>query len=126
MFGLRDLTPSMLSRFTQIDYDRELALIAVVDKRSGEEQIAVGRYTTLPDEETCEFAIVVGDAWQGLGIARRLMQELVDAARQRRLKYMTGVTLRENARMIELSHALGFETRRDSQDPELVQMTLAL
>jgi L-amino acid N-acyltransferase YncA len=54
------------------------------------------------------------------------MQELVDAARQRRLKYMTGVTLRENARMIELSHALGFETRRDSQDPELVQMTLAL
>jgi acetyltransferase len=126
MFGLRDLTPSMLSRFTQIDYDREIALIAVVDKRSGEEQIAVGRYTTLPDEETCEFAIVVGDAWQGLGIARRLMQELVDAARQRRLKYMTGVTLRENARMIELSQALGFETRRDSQDPELVQMTLAL
>jgi acetyltransferase len=126
MFGLRDLTPAMLSRFTQIDYDRELALIAVIDTPQGEQQIGVVRYTTLPDEETCEFAIVVGDEWQGKGLARRMFTRLIEAARERRLKVMTGVTLRENARMIDLSRSLGFETRSDPEDPELVQMTLPL
>jgi acetyltransferase len=126
MFGLRDLTPAMLSRFTQIDYDRELALIAVIDTPQGEQQIGVVRYTTLPDEETCEFAIVVGDAWQGKGLARRMFTRLIEAARDRRLNVMTGVTLRENKRMIDLSRSLGFQTRTDPDDPELVQMTLAL
>lgn len=126
MFGLRDLTPAMLSRFTQIDYDRELALIAVIDTPQGEQQIGVVRYTTLPDEETCEFAIVVGDEWQGKGLARRMFTRLIEAARERRLKVMSGVTLRENTRMIELSRSLGFETRTDPEDPELVQMTLSL
>jgi GNAT superfamily N-acetyltransferase len=90
MFGLRDLTPAMLSRFTQIDYDRELALIAVIDTPQGEQQIGVVRYTTLPDEETCEFAIVVGDDWQGKGLARRMFTRLIEAARDRRIKVMTG------------------------------------
>jgi acetyltransferase len=126
MFGLRDLTPAMLSRFTQIDYDRELALIAVIETPQGEQQVGVVRYTTLPDEETCEFAIVVGDDWQGKGLARRMFTRLIEAARGRRLKVMTGVTLRENTRMIDLSRSLGFQTRTDPDDPELVQMTLVL
>jgi acetyltransferase len=126
MFGLRDLTPEMLSRFTQIDYDRELALIAVIDTPDGEQQIGVVRYTTLPDEETCEFAIVVGDDWQGKGLARRLFMRLIEAARDRRLKTMTGMTLRENVRMLDLSRSLGFSTRTDPDDPELVHMTLTL
>jgi acetyltransferase len=126
MFGLKDLSPSMLSRFTQIDYDREIALIAVIPEGEGERQIGVARYTTLPDGETCEFAIVVADEWQGKGLARRLFARLISAARDRRLRTMTGVTLRENTRMIELSRSLGFTTRSDPEDPELVQMTLLL
>ncbi len=126
MFGLKDLTPAMLSRFTQIDYDRELALIAVIETAAGEQQIGVARYTTLPDQQTCEFAIVVADAWQGRGLARRLLSRLADAARARGLRSMVGVTLRENSRMIELSHSLGFGTKSDKDDPDLVQMTLTL
>lgn len=127
MFGLHELTPAMLSRFTQIDYDRELALIIVRTLPGGEEQqIGVARYITLPDEETCEFAIVVADEWQGKGVARRLFQRLIEAARERRLKLMTGITLRENSRMIELSRSLGFATKADADEPELVRMTLAL
>jgi acetyltransferase len=127
MFGLHELTPAMLSRFTQIDYDRELALILVRTLPDGEEQqIGVARYITLPDAETCEFAIVVGDEWQGKGIARRLFAQLIDAARERRLRIMMGVTLRENSRMIDLARSLGFETRADVDEPELVRMTLAL
>ncbi|HET7203492.1 MAG TPA: GNAT family N-acetyltransferase [Steroidobacteraceae bacterium] len=127
MFGLHDLTPAMLSKFTQIDYDREMALIVVRHGPDGaEQQIGVARYITLLEDETCEFAIVVSDEWQGKGIARRLFQHLIDVARERRLKVMTGITLRENSRMIELSRALGFETRADADEPELVRMTLAL
>jgi acetyltransferase len=127
MFGLQDLSPAMLSRFTQIDYDRELALIVVLRLPDGAElQIGVARYITLPDEETCEFAIVVSDEWQGKGVARKLFQRLIDVARDRRLKVMTGITLRENTRMIDLSRSLGFATRSDTDEPELVRMTLAL
>ena len=127
MFGLQDLTPAMLSKFTQIDYDRELALIVVVRLPDGrEQQIGVARYITLPDEETCEFAIVVSDEWQGKGVARQLFRRLIDVARERRLKIMTGITLRENMRMIDLARSLGFETRADTDEPELVRMTLAL
>jgi acetyltransferase len=126
MFGLKDLTPAMLSRFTQVDYDREIALIALIDTPDGEQQIGVARYTVLPDEQTCEFAIVVADAWQGKGLARRLLAQLADTARQRGLLTMSGVTMRENQRMIELSRSLGFQTRTDKDDPDLVQMTLDL
>lgn len=127
MFGLQDLTPAMLSKFTQIDYDRELALIVVLHSAQGpQQQIGVARYITFPDGETCEFAIVVSDEWQGRGVARRLFDKLIAAARDRGLRLMTGVTLRENTRMIDLSRSLGFTTRTDADEPELVRMTLVL
>lgn len=126
MFALHDLAPAMLSRFTQIDYDRELALVAVLDTAEGERQIGVARYITLEDETTCEFAIVVGDEWQGKGLARQLFAALIDAARHTSLDVMTGVTLRENTRMLELARASGFALKTDGDDPSLVQMTLPL
>ncbi|MGI9245191.1 MAG: GNAT family N-acetyltransferase, partial [Steroidobacteraceae bacterium] len=113
--------------FTQIDYDRELALILVRTLAGGEQrQIGVARYITLADGETCEFAIVVADEWQGKGVAHGLFTRLIDAARRRRLRLMTGITLRENTRMIDLSRALGFETTVDGDEPELVRMALRL
>jgi acetyltransferase len=127
MFGLQDLSPSMLAKFTQIDYDRELALLVVVPGPDGrEQQIGVARYIALPDAETCEFAIVVSDEWQGRGVARPLFQKLMDVARERHMTLMTGVTLRENSRMIDLSRSLGFSTRADADEPELVRMTRVL
>jgi len=126
MFTLHDLAPAQLARFTQIDYDRELALIGVIDTPQGEKQIGVARYITLADGQTCEFAIVVADEWQGKGLARRLFAMLIDAARNRRLRVMTGVTLRENARMLELARAHGFSVHMEEDDATLMRMTLPL
>jgi acetyltransferase len=126
MFAIHDLTPAQLSRFAQIDYDREMALIAVLESPEGERQIGVARYITLEDGETCEFAIVVADDWQGRGLARRLFALLIDTARNRRLKVMTGVTLRENSRMLDLARAKGFAVRMDDEDPTLSRMTMSL
>jgi hypothetical protein len=69
MDTLRELTQSMLVRFTQIDYDREMALVATLPEKDGKTvQIAVARYVTNPDGETVEFALAVADAWQKHGI----------------------------------------------------------
>jgi acetyltransferase len=59
-------------------------------------------------------------------VARPLFQRLIAAARERGIRVMTGVTLRENTRMIDLSRSLGFATKADVDEPELVRMTLVL
>lgn len=126
MFAVRELTPEMLVRFTQIDYRREMALIAVLDTPQGARQVGVARYSTLPDGRTCEFAVVVSDDFQGQGLAQKLMRSLIDAARGRGLRAMTGVRLLENTPMQRLARSLGFVSAPDPDDPELVRMQLDL
>jgi acetyltransferase len=108
MSALKDLTPAMLVRFTQIDYDREMALIAVVLEGGHEVQIGVARFVINPDGISCEFAIVVSERWQGRGLGQHLMLRLIDVARSRGLRTMTGEILARNTRMLELAHSLGF------------------
>jgi acetyltransferase len=68
----------MLIRFTQIDYDREMAFIAVTNTDGREVELGVARYTINPDGLTCEFAIVIADEWQGRGFAHKLMGTLME------------------------------------------------
>jgi acetyltransferase len=117
MQSLRELTPEMLVRFTQIDYDRELALIAVVKQGEQDMEVAVTRYGMNPDGESCEFAIVVADAWQGKGIARRLMTLLMEAAKARGFKIMEGTVLAANVPMLSLVERLGFSVQPIPDSP---------
>ncbi len=126
MYALKNITTQMVSRFTQIDYDREMALIALVHVDGRDRQIAVARYVTNPDGRSCEFAIVVADDWHNKGIATELLRRLIDVARDRRLDQMVGIALRENKGMLALSRDLGFEQRRAPDDPGVVIMTLRL
>ena len=115
--GLRNLTPAMLARFTQIDYDREMALIAVTTQDGQETEVGVARYITLPDGETCEYAIVVADEWQHRGLGRRMMERLIAIAASRGMKTMFGSILNDNAGMLDLCSRLGFEIGREEDDP---------
>jgi acetyltransferase len=126
MYALQEITPAMLSRFTQIDYDREMALIATIEKEGAERQIGVARYVTMLGEESCEFAIVIADNWQGRGLATRLLKTLIEIARDRRLRFMEGVVLRENRNMLSLAESIGFDLSPDDQDPEVVNLMLRL
>jgi acetyltransferase len=126
MYALKNITIQMVSRFTQIDYDREMALIGLVDVGGRERQIAVARYVTNPDGRSCEFAIVVADDWHNKGIATELLRRLIDVARDRRLEEMVGIALRENKGMLALARELGFEQRRAPDDTGVVIMTLKL
>jgi len=126
MNSLQELSQEMLVRFTQIDYHNEMALIAVKPNGAEEEQIGVARYTTNLDKESCEFALVVSDRWQGRGIAHHLMRNLMKTARDRGLKKMDGQVLGNNSRMLELVRALGFEIDSDPNDPAIKRVEAAL
>ena len=110
---LRDLSPQMLARFTQLDYDRELALVAV----SQDEFVAVGRYAPNADGRTAEFALVTADAWQGKGLGRALLGRLVGAARDAGYEALYGHILGANRDMLDLAERLGFveESRSGSE-----------
>jgi acetyltransferase len=121
MQAVHELTPQMLVRFTQIDYDREMAFIAVVESEQAKElQVAVVRYTTNPDQRSCEFALVVADQWQGLGIGTHMMQSLMQVARARGMRLMEGEVLADNANMIALMRRLDFNIRTRPGDEGVV------
>ena len=128
-YRLHELTPHMLARFTQVDYDREMALVVIARDAGapgGQRIIAVARYIGNPDGESAEFAIVVDDAWQGRGVARQLMGRLIACARQRGFKRLQGAVLRANHNMIKFTEGLGFTTADDPDDPDQVVATLSL
>ena len=125
-YQLHELTPAMLARFTQVDYDREMALVAVDESGAARLFVGVARYIIIADRESAEFAVVVADAWQGRGVARLLMTRLVDYARARGLKRLEGAVLRANSRMLKFMADLGSTTRDNPEDPEQVIVVLGL
>ena len=126
MHALNELTQDMLVRFTQLDYNRELALIAVLERPGQETELGVARYATNPDGVSCEFALVVADAWQHRGIGSRLMTALMEAARQYGFRSMNGEILSGNQSMLELAGDLGFSIRASTEDPNIKVATRRL
>ncbi len=118
MQHLPRLSPRMLARFTQLDYDRELALVALHEG----EFIAVGRYSPESDGVSAEFALTVADAWQGKGLGRALLQMLCEAARDAGYEALYGYILEANREMLELARRLDFhEASRTGTDVTVVR-----
>jgi acetyltransferase len=125
-YQLHELTPAMVARFTQIDYDREMALVAVEEAHGAPAIVGVVRYIVGADPETAEFAVVVADAWQNRGVGRMLMARLVDCAKGRGIRRIEGAVLRGNPNMLRFVTAFGFTVRDDPDDGEQVIVTLDL
>jgi acetyltransferase len=117
MHAVHELTPEMLVRFTQIDYDREMALIAVTEEDGHEVEHGVTRYVTNPDQNSAEFALVVSDEFQGHGIGQRMLKRLMEIARARGLDMMEGEVLTANHRMLDLVRAMDFQVERSRDNP---------
>ena len=120
MTQMRELSPEMLRHFTNPDPMREAALVVTIPRGgAAEEEIAVGRYAINPGNESCEFAIVVADAWHAHGIATRLMKALMKHAAGRGIKRMEGFVMASNAKMLEFTRFLGFEVRSSAKGPQI-------
>lgn len=126
MDTLRELTPQMLMRFTQIDYDREMAFVATVQADAREVEIGVARYVANPDGESCEFALVIADDWQRRGLGRRMMEQLIAMARASGLRSMIGHVLAENRGMLSLCQKLGFAIADSAEGAMVKRAMLAL
>jgi acetyltransferase len=120
MQHLPELPPRMLARFTQLDYDRELALVALHPQQGN--FIAVGRYAPNADGTTAEFALTVADAWQGKGLGSALLEELCRAAREAGYEALYGYILPDNVDMLQLANRLGFhEAAREAAEVVVVR-----
>ncbi|WP_131781542.1 bifunctional acetate--CoA ligase family protein/GNAT family N-acetyltransferase [Legionella gresilensis] len=116
MGHIQELSLKMLVRFTQIDYDREMALVATIEDNNIEVIIGIARYITNPDFKSCEFALVVADTWQNKGLGRHLMISLIKIAKKSNLTIMKGNILANNTNMILLVTRLGFTIEENKED----------
>ena len=112
----------MLEQFTHPRYPRNWALIATISDAGEDKEIGVARYAATEAESCAEFAVVVADEWQGLGIATRLLRELITVAESAGMKRLEGVVLRENLAMLEFAKELGFTTERHPDDATVVRV----
>jgi acetyltransferase len=127
-----ELPPAMLARFTLIDYDREMALVALITEEVTDAQgqtaevtriIGVSRYITNPDRATCEFSLVVADEFKGRGLGSRLMLSIMDFAREKGLTEIEGLVLANNPNMLKLMKGLGFVVKSFPEDPDFKLVT---
>ncbi|CAM8667072.1 COG1042 Acyl-CoA synthetase (NDP forming) [Comamonadaceae bacterium] len=125
--SMHELPPAMLARFTLIDYDREMALVAVHKTRTAGEDgemleteriIGVSRYVTNPDKSSCEFSLVVADDFAGKGLGSRLMMAIMDVARDKGLSEIEGLVLTHNPGMLKLMRSLGFTVKTFEEDAD--------
>ena len=123
---VRQLQTSVLARMTQIDYDREMAFIAVCKNMHGvDETIGVVRAISDPDNDHAEFAIVVRSDCKGQGLGRVLMMKLLDYFRHRGTRQIVGETLPDNHALLQLVRQFNFRIHR-SAGSDTVVLTLDL
>lgn len=130
---MRELTPRMLARYTQIDYHRELALVATTlvpnPANRGlpvETVIGLAHYLRHPDGRGAEYALVIGDNWQRRKLGARLMSKLIEAAAEQGLEYIDGMVLADNKPMLALMTSLGFTNDPDPEDHSMRRVWLRL
>lgn len=118
-------TERLLRFMVDVDQQRHVALVCTYTADDGEPECIVGegRYVVQDDGETCEFGIVVADAWHKTGVAGLLMLALIDTARARGLRRIIGVVLHGNRAMLKFSRALGFSVDADPAERETVLIT---
>lgn len=123
---LHELSPKALARYTRIDYDREMALLAVIREDGEEVELGVSRYVIHPDGKTCEFALAVADAWHHRGIGSQLMLALMEVARKNGVETIEGDVLNANHNMLSLMIDLGFTVTSNKEDRSIRRVVKAL
>ncbi|MGH7799130.1 MAG: GNAT family N-acetyltransferase [Thermodesulfobacteriota bacterium] len=106
---LKSMSHEQIARYTQIDYDREMAIVAVEERPGKDRILGVGRLTYYPNLESSEFSVVVGDPWQRKGLGTKLLQMCIAVAKEKGVRLLWGDIMAENERMVRLCKKLGFD-----------------
>ncbi len=122
--AVRELTQAQLARFTRLDYDRDMAFIAV--RVATDEAVGVARLAHKETPDATEFAVIVRQDVKGKGLGTHLMRRLLDWARLHGVGEVRGEILAENTTMLVFARNLGFALRHLPHDPEIVEASLIL
>jgi acetyltransferase len=121
---MKGISHSFAARLSQIDYDREMALIA--EPEDGSAVLGEARYAADADNRRAEFAVAVCSEMKRRGLGQMLMVRLIEVARQRRIAVLVGDVLRGNEAMLGLAHTLGFKTDSHGEDVGSLRIALTL
>ena len=113
---IKDLPHDALVRFCNIDYDREMAIIAEKREEDRTVEIGVSRLIIDPGKKRGEFAVVVADNYQSRGLGTKLVDMLIEFAREKGIETIYGTVMSENIKMIQLCEKLGFTTKREHEN----------
>jgi acetyltransferase len=119
---IKELSHETLTRYCNLDYDREIAVVA--ENPENKCIVGVGRLIIDPYGKSGEYAVLVGDKWQGLGLGLKLMETLIQIAKDKNLEKIYGLVMTENYKMLNLCEGLGFKT--ENVEDEAVVLSLFL
>jgi acetyltransferase len=120
----KEFSHKFIARFTQIDYARAMAFMALNKEET--ELYGVARLAADPDYSKGEYAILVRSDLKGTGIGWMLMRHLIRYAEREGLQALVGEVLEQNTRMLDMCRALGFEITADPEDVSLRKVRLKL
>lgn len=122
---INEFTHEDLAKMTQIDYDREMAFVAVIQEEGHDAIIGVTRALSDPDNHEAEFAVLVRSDRNGLGLGKTLLSKMIAYSTQRGLEKLVGITMPNNQGMIGLARKLGFQVDIQIEDG-IVNLSLPL
>ena len=121
---IKDTPHEMRVRYCNIDYDREMAIVAELTEDGETKILGVVRLIIEPDGKTGEIAVIVADPWQGLGLGSKMMDYMIEICNDKRLETVYGMMLTDNYRAIDLMKRMGFAL--EYSDHDTVKATLNL
>jgi acetyltransferase len=120
---IKELSHETLTRYCNLDYDREIAVVA--EFQQSRQITGAVRLIIDPDRKSGEFAILVGDKWQGLGLGSKLMGCLVEVAKDMRLEKIYGHVIASNYKMLSMCNKKGFKAETLDEDTVIVTLKLS-
>ncbi len=123
---IKSPSDALIKQLTEIDYQHDVAFVALVHEKGKKKEIGVSRYSLSADGQSCECAITVADDWQGRGLGSLLMRHLIEVARASGIRKMLSIDASENLQMRDLATYLGFHRRADPEDSHQVIYSLDL
>jgi acetyltransferase len=121
---IKDTPHEMRVRYCNIDYDREIAIVAEMTEDGRRKILGVVRVPIEPDKKTGEIAVIVADPWQGLGLGSKMVDYMIEICKDKKLETIYGVMLRDNHQAIDLMNKMGFTI--EPLDDDTVKGTLNL
>lgn len=122
---IKDINHDMLVRLCNIDYDKEIAIVAEYRQSDNNRKIiGIARLIINPDNETGEYAVLVSDEFQGKGLGKKLCDLIIGIAKDKKLKRIYGYVLTNNRKMLSLARELGFSFKRISPDETMIYLDL--